>query len=279
MSSGAADADTVWICATCGVEHADDEGVCRICADERQWMPADGQRWITLDELAAGGRRTRLRELEPGLLELTADPKVGIGQSAFVVSTESGAVIWDPPGFVDDAAVQRIRALGEVLAISSSHPHMFGVQLEWSRRLGDAPVLVSRPNLDWVSRTGPAVRGHGDRHELAPGLTLQRFGGHFPGSTVLHWAAGAGGRGVLLSSDTIHANPDRATVTFLRSYPNRIPLSPAVVERIARAAEHSEFDRLYDNFGHGIDTDARAAVRRSADRYIAWVRGDHDDLT
>ena len=28
-----------------------------------------------------------------------------------------------------------------------------------------------------------------------------------------------------------------------------------------------------------IDTDASAAVRRSADRYIAWVRGDHDDLT
>ena len=87
-----------------------------------------------------------------------------------------------------------------------------------------------------MSRTGPAIREHGDRHAIAPGLTLHRLGGHFPGSTVLHWAAGAGGRGVLLSSDTIHANPDRATVTFLRSYPNRIPLSPAVVERIAGAA-------------------------------------------
>ena len=74
---------------------------------------------------------------------------------------------------------------------------------------------------------------------------------------MLHWAAGAGGRGVLLSSDTIHANPDRATVTFLRSYPNRIPLSPAVVERIASAAEQLPFDRLYDNFARGVDTDAR----------------------
>ena len=141
------------------------------------------------------------------------------------------------------------------------------------------PVLVSGPNLEWVSRTGPAIREHADRHELAPGLTLHRFGGHFPGSTVLHWEQGAEGRGVLLSSDTIHANPDRATVTFLRSYPNRIPLSPAVVERIASAAEQLPFDRLYDNFARGVDTDARAAVRRSADRYIAWVRGDHDDLT
>ncbi len=278
MSSGSTD-DTVWICATCGVEHADDQGVCPICADERQWMPADGQHWTTLAELARGGRRIKLRELEPGLLELTADPKVGIGQSAFVVSTAGGTVLWDPPGFVDDEAVERIRALGEVLGISSSHPHMFGAQLEWSRRLGDAPVLVSGPNLKWVSRNGPVIQEHPDRHQVAPGLTLHRFGGHFAGSTVLHWAAGAGGRGVLLSSDTIHANPDRATVTFLRSYPNRIPLSPAVVQRITTAAEQLPFDRLYDNFARGVDTDARAAVRRSADRYIAWVRGDHDDLT
>jgi hypothetical protein len=40
-----------------------------------------------------------------------------------------------------------------------------------------------------------------------------------------------------------------------------------------------EFDRLYDNFGKTVDTDARAAVRRSADRYIGWVRGDFDHLT
>jgi hypothetical protein len=84
---------------------------------------------------------------------------------------------------------------------------------------------------------------------------------------------------VLLSSDTIHGNPDRATVTFLRSYPNRIPLSPAVVQRIATAAEQLEFDRLYDNFARGLDRDARVSLQRSADRYIAWARGDHDDLT
>jgi hypothetical protein len=271
--------DTIWICATCGVEHGDDEGVCPVCADERQWVPAAGQRWRTLAQLEADGQRTRLQEREPNLLALTVEPGVGIGQTAFVVTSDAGSVLWDPPGFVDDEAVTRIQALGQVLAISSSHPHMFGAQLEWSRRLDNAPVLVCEPSLKWVSRRGPAVTGWNARRELAPGVTLHQFGGHFRGSAVLHWAAGADGRGVLFSSDTIHGNPDRATVTFLRSYPNRIPLSPAVVERITSAAEQLQFDRLYDNFGRGVDTGARAAVRRSADRYIAWVRGDHDDLT
>jgi hypothetical protein len=84
---------------------------------------------------------------------------------------------------------------------------------------------------------------------------------------------------VLLASDTIQANPDRATVTFLRSYPNRIPLSPAVVERITRAVTQLAFDRLYDNFGQTIEADAAAAVRRSGDRYCGWLRGEFDRLT
>ncbi|HLI59945.1 MAG TPA: hypothetical protein VKV21_09805 [Solirubrobacteraceae bacterium] len=271
--------DAVWICATCGVEHAEPSGVCAICADERQWVPADGQRWTTLAELDAAGHRVRVQEREPGLLELSAQPKVGIGHHGFLVSTPEGSLLWDPPGYLDETGLARVRDAGPVLAIAASHPHMFGAQAQWSRALGDPPILVCEPQLEWVTRPDDAIESWRGRREIAPGLTLVELGGHFAGSSVAHWSAGAGGRGVLLSSDTIHANPDRATTTFLRSYPNRIPLSPAVVERITRGAEALDFERLYDNFGRGIEGDARAAVRRSAERYIAWVRGDYDHLT
>ena len=269
----------VAICATCAVEHAEAIGVCAICADERQWVPAQGQLWRTLGELAAAGHATRVAELEPDLLGITCEPKVGIGQQTHLVTTPAGSLLWDPIGYLDDNAVARIRACGDVLAIAASHPHMFGVQVQWSRALGGVPILVSEAQLEWVRRPDDAVQGWSGRHELASGLTLLELGGHFAGSSVVHWTAGAGRRGVLLSSDTIHVNPDRATVTFLRSYPNRIPLSPAVVDRITGAVEGLGFDRLYDNFGHKIDRDAASAVRRSADRYISWVRGEFDDLT
>jgi hypothetical protein len=270
---------TAWLCATCGVEHAEAVGVCAICTDERQWVPADGQHWTTLAELDAAGQRIRVREMEPGLLGITTEPKVGIGHQSHLVVTPGGSVLWDPVGFVDDAAVERIRAEGPVLAIASSHPHMFGAQVEWSRALEGAPILVSDPQRDWVARPDEAIRPWSGRYEPAPGLALVELGGHFAGSSVLHWTAGADGGGVLLCSDTIHANPDRATTTFLRSYPNRIPLSPAVVERVTRGVEKLGFERLYDNFGRSIDHDAAGAVRRSADRYIAWVNGDFDHLT
>jgi hypothetical protein len=270
---------TVWICATCGVEHGEPVGTCAICADERQWVPADGQRWTTLAELSAAGHRVRVSELEPDLLGLTVEPKVGIGQQSHLVTTPAGSLLWDLADYVDEAAVTRIHERGPVLAIASSHPHMFGVQVQWSRALGGVPVLVCEPQLEWVQRPDPTIQGWRERVELAPGLTLLEVGGHFAGSSVVHWEAGADGRGVLLTSDTIHANPDRATVTFLRSYPNRIPLSPAVVERITSAVEPLGFARLYDNFGRMIDGNAAGAVRRSADRYIGWVTGAYDDLT
>jgi hypothetical protein len=267
------------ICETCGVEHAEAAGVCAICADERQWVPAEGQRWTSLGALADAGHRTRVRELEPGLFGLTVEPKVGIGQQAHLVQTPGGNVLWDPNGYVDDDAVARLRELGPVVAVTASHPHMFGVQVEWSRALGGVPVLVSEADASWVARPDPAIRTWDRRHELTDGLTLIRIGGHFPGSAVLHWAGGAGGRGVLLASDTLQSNPDGSSVTFLRSYPNRIPMSPAVVERLARALAEVTFDRLYDNVGGTIDTGAAEAVRRSADRYIGWTRGDFDELT
>ena len=41
----------------------------------------------------------------------------------------------------------------------------------------------------------------GDEKELFGGARLLRLGGHFPGSAVLHWSGGAGGKGILCTGD------------------------------------------------------------------------------
>lgn len=268
-----------WICQTCAVEHAERVEVCAICADERQWVPAGGQQWTTLKQLSADGFHAEIAELEPDLFAVTSTPSAGIGQQSKLVRTTAGNVLWDPIGFVDAEIAAQVLDLGPVRAIVASHPHMYGVQVEWSRLLGDAPVLVAEADFAWVARPDPVISTWDGELEILPGLTLSQPGGHFPGSAVLHWAAGAEGRGVLLSGDTIFANPDRKSVSFMRSFPNRIPLSGAVVQRVTAHVERFDFDRLYGNFDNAIDADARTAVRRSADRHTAWVNGDFDHLT
>ncbi|GIG23298.1 hydrolase [Cellulomonas chitinilytica] len=268
-----------WICRTCAVENAGRPEVCPICADERQWVPADGTRWTTLHELQAEGHGVEVVELEPDLFGLTASPGVGIAQQTKLLRTPDGVLLWDPIGYLDDIAVEAVREIGDVVAVVASHPHMYGVQVEWSRALGGVPVLVAEADARWVQRPDPVVETWTGEREVLPGVVLSQPGGHFPGSAVVHWAAGADGRGVLLAGDTIMANPDRTSVSFMRSYPNRLPLSGAVALRLAEDVSRRPFDRLYNNFDGVVPVDALGVVQRSAERHAAWVRGDFDDLT
>jgi glyoxylase-like metal-dependent hydrolase (beta-lactamase superfamily II) len=268
-----------WLCRTCGVEHDSAPSVCAICADERQWVPREGQQWATLDELVAEGTQSQVTDIEDGLVGVGASPAFGIGQLGKLVCTDAGNVLWDPSGFVDDDAVAAVEERGPVIAIVASHPHMYGAQVEWSHRLGGVPVYVNAADAEWVMRSDPVIQQWSDILQLTPSLSVVRVGGHFPGSAVACWTDGAAGRGVLLAGDTIFPNPDRRTVAFLRSYPNRLPLSAAVVQRMAGTLSALHFDRIYGLFTNSIDTDGLAVVQRSADRHAAWVRGDFDHLT
>ncbi len=129
-----------------------------------------------------------------------------------------------------------------------------------------------------MQRDAPLVEPWAEAAEPLPGITLHRIGGHFPGSAVARFG-GADGRGVLLSGDTVAGTPDAHWVSFMRSYPNKIPLSAATVATVAERVLALDFDRLYDNFGGVVLDDAAGWLRRSADRYIGWVRGDFDHLT
>lgn len=269
------------LCRTCAVEQPVDEqppAACAICTDERQYVRPGGQRWATLDELVAEGHSGSVSEVEPGLHGITVEPSVGIGQRALLVQTAAGNVLWDPTGFVDDGLVDAVSELGGLAAIASSHPHMFGVQVEWSHRFGGVPVYVQAADREWLQRDDPVVAVWEEQREVLPGVLLHRIGGHFAGSAVAHFT-GADGRGVLLTGDSVAGTPDEHWVSFMRSFPNKIPLSAPVVAKVADRVLQLDFDRLYDNFGGRVLADAASWVRRSADRYIAWVRGDFDHLT
>jgi hypothetical protein len=109
---------------------------------------------------------------------------------------------------------------------------------------------------------------------LWDGITLIRCGGHFEGGTVLHWAGGAGGRGVVCSGDVLTVTTDRKWLSFMRSYPNLIPLSAKSVEHIGAALAPFSFDAIYGHyFDRVIAKDAKSVLEKSVARYVAAVNG------
>ena len=112
----------------------------------------------------------------------------------------------------------------------------------------------------------------GETKELLEGVTLINYGGHFDGGTVLHWASGAGGKGALLTGDILQVLQDRRHVSFMYSYPNFIPLSAPAIQKIVKAVEPFPYERVYGAFWDlVIETDGRAAVQRSAERYLRAI--------
>ena len=68
---------------------------------------------------------------------------------------------------------------------------------------------------------------------------------------------------------------DRRHVSFMYSYPNYIPLPAGAVRRAVAAVEPYAFDRIYGfMFDLAIERDAKAAVARSAERYLRAIGAD-----
>jgi glyoxylase-like metal-dependent hydrolase (beta-lactamase superfamily II) len=264
-----------YICETCGTQHAASEqppANCAICDDERQYVGWKGQRWTTLDALRAA-HHNRVQPEEPDLTGIGTEPTFVIGQRALLIQTPAGNLLWDCITLLDAATTEAVQALGGLRAIAISHPHYYASMVTWSQAF-DAPIYLHAADRQWVMRPDPAiVFWEGEHHHLWSDLTLIRCGGHFPGGTVLHWPAGAEGRGALLTGDIIMVASDRRYVSFMYSFPNYIPLSAAAVNRIVAAVEPWPFDRIYGAWwDRVVAAGAKAAVARSAERYLAAIQ-------
>ena len=263
-----------FICTACGMQYAESDkppAQCAICEEERQYVPPRGQGWTTLEALSQS-HMNAFREYEPGLLGIGAG--FAIGQRALLLQTSGGNVLWDCIATFDAATVTAIKGLGGIQAIAISHPHFYTTMVEWARAF-DCHIHLNAADRAWIMRPDPAIYlWEGDTFTLWDGVTLIRCGGHFEGGSVLHWAGGAQGRGVVCSGDILAVTTDRKWLSFMRSYPNFIPLSAREVEHIGAAMAPFTFDVLYGHyFDRVIANDAKLVLEKSIARYLGAING------
>jgi glyoxylase-like metal-dependent hydrolase (beta-lactamase superfamily II) len=217
------------------------------------------------------GVRNTLQELETGLTGIGSTPSFAIGQRAILVQTEQGNVLWDCISLLDNETIQAVEQLGGIDAIAISHPHFYTSMVDWANAF-DAQIYLHEADNRWIMRPDERITlWSGEAQPLLEDITLIRLGGHFAGSTVLHWASGSG---FLLTGDTIQVVADRNWVSFMYSYPNTIPLPASKVASMRDIIAQYDFERLYGGwFPSVVAQDAKNAVMRSADRYIRALDG------
>ena len=271
-----------YICVTCGTQYPASEtppAHCPICEDDRQYIWPSGQQWTTLAAMREKYANS-IEAVAPGVTGIVTEPEFAIGQQAHLIRTPQGNILWDCISYLDDATIRVVQERGGLAAIAISHPHFFSSMAAWSEVCDNAPIYLHADNEPWVMRPAPAIRyWSGETLSPLPGVTLVRCGGHFPGSTVLHWADGADGRGALFTADTITVVADRRWVSFMYSYPNIIPTDERTVRAIVAAVAPYLFETLYGGWrGRVVTPDAKGAVAHSAERYIRHLRGEADQL-
>jgi hypothetical protein len=270
-----------FICTTCGCQYPQSEATpsaCLICQDDRQYVNPAGQAWTTMQAL----RKTHFnafRRLESGLMGIGTFPAFAIGQRAVLLRTPRGNLLWDCISLLDDATITILQALGGLAGIACSHPHFLASAVEWSHAFDSVPVYLHARDRKYIPRPDAVVTvWEDDLLDLGEGMTLIRCGGHFPGSTVLHWAPGAGGRGVLLSGDTLQVRPDKG-LTFMHSYPNLIPLNAATVQAIADTLAPWPFEAIYGGWWERVvPANAKQVMADSVAQYIRAVTGEAEQF-
>jgi hypothetical protein len=266
-----------FICVQCGTqfgETAEPPPRCPICEDERQFVRHGGQEWTTLERLAAG-HHNRFEDEAPQLLGIGTEPEFAIGQRALLLQSPGGNLLWDCISLPDAKTIAAVNERGGIRAIAISHPHFYSSMVEWSERFG-AQIFLHAADRQWVMRASPRIQfWEGTTQPLWDSLTLINCGGHFEGGAVLHRPATSGGcrsKGALLTSDIITVVQDRRYVSFMRSYPNLIPLGAAAIHRILETIEPFAFDQIYGGWWEAnVLSDAKGAIARSAQRYLRAI--------
>ena len=134
----------------------------------------------------------------------------------------------------------------------------------------DTDQIIPASYLKRVERTGFGEGLFASWRENDKTFVLNRP--EFEGASVLHWAKGAEGRGIVCAGDTLMVTADRKFLSFMRSYPNLIPLSRRSVETIAAALAPYAFDRIYGlAWDRVIERDAKAMLARSVTRYLEAI--------
>ena len=175
-------------------------------------------------QTSAADHHNRLEEETPRLLGIGTEPECATGQRALLLQSDGGNLLWDCITLLDDQTAAELTARGGIRAIAIPHPHYYTTMVDCAERF-DAQIFLHTADREWgdaqesahpiLGRNNAFVMGWSDTDQLRR---------TFRGGAVLHWPAGANGKGALLTGDIIQVVQDRRYVSFMRSYPNLIPL-------------------------------------------------------
>ncbi|KAJ9125605.1 hypothetical protein QFC22_000567 [Naganishia vaughanmartiniae] len=224
------------ICKACMTQYpAGQRTDCPICLDPRQFVPATGQSWTSLRKLTEENHTNKIVPdgQDERICFILTEPPTGIGQTRDFQAT----YMWDCNAFLSENLFNELMAMQPPLkAIAISHPHFYSTSLTWARCF-KIPLIIAAADKHWYQRLSEVKEGEVEWYKndaaLDDSVNVIQCGGHFPGSSVLHWDRSLEPEfesdkhcrtGIILCSDTAMVQPTQQGFTFQWSVPNMVSL-------------------------------------------------------
>ena len=263
------DYPTTPVCKTCGTQYPSGQKlpeICTICNDDRQYITAEGQVWVELDNLK-GQHCTKLTRVSESLYSLKIVPDFAITQRAFLALSPQGNILWDCIPLLDEATIAFIKSKGGLKAIAFSHPHFYSNMNVWAETF-DCPIYIHENDAAQIMFKSDYIElWKGDTLPIL-GCELINVGGHFSGSSILKIPAFSK-KGVVLTGDTLYISRSKRHIAVMHSFPNFILLSKKEFLSVFEKTKNIEFDTMYGAFdGQDLIGNAREVYESSMKRYL-----------
>jgi len=263
------DPKTQNICTACGTRYSSKKfrkHECPICLDDRQYVPSDGQTWLSFQSLEAD-YSIEIKKHTEQLFEMSVLPDFAIGQRAFFLQSEAGNMLWDCIPLITQSAVDFIQDRGGIQAIAISHPHYYSLMAEWASAF-QCPIYLHQGDHQWIMDGHQHVHfWEGKEKRLMDRFTLVHTGGHFPGSTVLHTDIAKLGP-TLFTGDSLYLSKDLRHLSTMYSYPNFVPLSRTETLGVFEAVANYPSEAIMGAFPHqNMYSNGKKIIADSFKRY------------
>lgn len=232
---------------------------CQNCMDVRNALPNKDFTYTHID-VAKQRYRTHWREALPGLWDFWTEPQLGLGSHGWLILREEGNIAFEAAPFYDEAAFQKIEALGGIDILAASHPHGYGALWQLQQRF-DPTLIIHKDDLQHT-KAFQVNRPIDDFFPIDDRLLMQRLGGHYDGQTALYDRQ----LGILFAGDALKIEFDAAehpvALSCHKGFHYSIPLTLEELRYYRKIFSEHPFEHVCTpfEFGRGVTSELALAL-------------------
>ncbi|MBC7798520.1 MAG: hypothetical protein H7Z37_16745 [Pyrinomonadaceae bacterium] len=236
---------------------------CPVCSDVRNALPENGWNFVSVDEFKRretfGEVQCSWRFVEDDIVMFTNSPQIGIGSNGYLILRDSGNISFEAAGFYTQNALDKIKELGGISILSSSHPHGFGALWQLESEFQPETVLFQREAVQFTKAI-TVNQIFDDELKIDDEISLHYVGGHYEGHSVLYYST----RKTLFCGDALKFETENGITTGVschKAFHKQIPLSPREIEKYREVLSKLDFTQTFTPFEHNADSTNEDAMR------------------